>query len=359
MATQWKTTSRSQAVKEVAALLSKVSREAKTVKQITNYQGPDSESIVYDPFYRGRADIMEKLEEIGTRFEFIVSDSNSLQIAAELRAVLSWAELTRPVDDKRITEEERRVDRENEARAVEAEKARNDKFLNLFGKGPDAVIETEGRMCVTLAVNYDNSEIQSDYFDKHASVGPDLLLAMEPITSKQTEALARRVLDRYPALKSLKWEWHKEAWSMGHGYYLMSSSVPMLDDLTTVGTGKTITAFHYEIEFSKWAKRMNPYIDYPGVVEEPEKIDPARDYPEGGGIVVRQNEMKDGVEIRFTMKPMEATLAALKAFGFRWSFKQRIWYAKRNEQTLSFANRLASTSTPTAPVEAGALAVAV
>ena len=51
------------------------------------------------------------------------------------------------------------------------------------------------------------------------------------------------------------------------------------------------------------------------------------------------NELK-GIEIRFDGKPSTETLVSLKENGFRWSGKQKMWYAKQNEERIDFAKTL-------------------
>lgn len=55
---------------------------------------------------------------------------------------------------------------------------------------------------------------------------------------------------------------------------------------------------------------------------------------------VNFNKEKNGIEVSFDSIPDASVLANLKEHGFRWSRKQRFWYAKNNEQTVSVANVL-------------------
>ena len=55
---------------------------------------------------------------------------------------------------------------------------------------------------------------------------------------------------------------------------------------------------------------------------------------------VTMNSAKNGVEIRFDSKPAESILIGLKGNGFKWSGKQKMWYAKQNPETLAFAATL-------------------
>ena len=55
--------------------------------------------------------------------------------------------------------------------------------------------------------------------------------------------------------------------------------------------------------------------------------------------IVMNNE-KNGIEIRFGGKPAVEIIESLKANGFRWSGKQKMWYAKQSTETMAFANSL-------------------
>ena len=52
------------------------------------------------------------------------------------------------------------------------------------------------------------------------------------------------------------------------------------------------------------------------------------------------NQEKMGIEIRFDGKPAAAIIGSLKDNGFRWSPKQKMWYAKQSEDRLAFAATL-------------------
>ena len=56
------------------------------------------------------------------------------------------------------------------------------------------------------------------------------------------------------------------------------------------------------------------------------------------------NQEKNGIEIRFDTKPSEEMLSNLKLNGFRWSGKQKMWYAKQNDQRMNFVNSIGDTS---------------
>lgn len=54
-------------------------------------------------------------------------------------------------------------------------------------------------------------------------------------------------------------------------------------------------------------------------------------------ITVTENEERGGVEIRFPEKPKQEILDYLDLKGFRWSWRNKCWYAKRSDKTLAIA----------------------
>lgn len=52
------------------------------------------------------------------------------------------------------------------------------------------------------------------------------------------------------------------------------------------------------------------------------------------------NNVKNGIEIRFENKPDDNVLAALHEYGFRWSGKQKMWYAKQTDERIAFVKSL-------------------
>lgn len=55
------------------------------------------------------------------------------------------------------------------------------------------------------------------------------------------------------------------------------------------------------------------------------------------------NNEKNGIEIRFDSKPETKVLDQLKENGFRWSGKQKMWYAKITDERMTFVNSFADT----------------
>lgn len=57
------------------------------------------------------------------------------------------------------------------------------------------------------------------------------------------------------------------------------------------------------------------------------------------------NEELNGVEIYFSVFPIQATRENLKKNGFRWNHKKGCWYAKRSEQTEALSDICKDTTT--------------
>ena len=59
---------------------------------------------------------------------------------------------------------------------------------------------------------------------------------------------------------------------------------------------------------------------------------------------ITMNNEKNGIEIRFDGKPESSIIAELKEYGFRWSVKQKMWYAKQSVERIAFAEGLGEIS---------------
>lgn len=55
------------------------------------------------------------------------------------------------------------------------------------------------------------------------------------------------------------------------------------------------------------------------------------------------NTEKNGIELRFDTKPNTDIITAIKEAGFRWSGKQRMWYAKQDDDTVALANQISES----------------
>ena len=194
-------------------------------------------------------------------------------------------------------------------------------------------------MAVHLSVKFDNSDSQTDYFDRHATLSPDFVLL---VVKKQaeTERLARKALALCPELAGLDWEWHSEKYSMGHGNYLESSGFELPEELKNLQVGYRsggVTHGHWEIEFSR------PYND--GQVLH---IPPHRSHGQSPtvrpiqsssqNVTLTENKSKNGLELRFPYIPAEVLRAELKAAGWRWSRFGGCWYVKASPEKRQWAS---------------------
>jgi Large polyvalent protein associated domain 29 len=66
---------------------------------------------------------------------------------------------------------------------------------------------------------------------------------------------------------------------------------------------------------------------------------------------VSENNIKNGIEIKFSTKPDRAVIEELKANGFRYSRGQNIWYAARTDDRLIVANNLAHIAATTPAIQ--------
>lgn len=55
---------------------------------------------------------------------------------------------------------------------------------------------------------------------------------------------------------------------------------------------------------------------------------------------ITMNTEKNGIEIRFDNKPSSEIIDGLKANGFRWSGKQKMWYARQSDERIAFAESI-------------------
>lgn len=56
------------------------------------------------------------------------------------------------------------------------------------------------------------------------------------------------------------------------------------------------------------------------------------------------NKEKNGIEVRFDVKPAQEIIDSLKEHGFRWSGKQKMWYAKQDSERLALVDSLSDVT---------------
>ena len=230
---------------------------------------------------------------------------------------LTWAKSTIPVVDKRKSLEQLKAEHEAFVKRMEEESREQTEFAARCVEIP------KGNRGVELSICYDDSDLMTDYYCPHREV-ESFLLAIIP-EGKRLEAILRNVIDRIPALKNIEWEWKKEDYSMGHGLYLTSKSSPFQREIK----GKGTINCHGNIEFVHAGTKIIPHPEYYlGEIN-----------PKGGNgskvnveeVTLRENPQFNGLEIIFPCKPEPSIIEDLKNLGFRWSFKQGLWYRKNYE----------------------------
>ncbi len=187
---------------------------------------------------------------------------------------------------------------------------------------------------IVIAKERDDSDPQTDYFGRQ-ELGRWILAPTDE--QRDLISLLLATARRFPTLRNLPWEEHREKWSMGRGYYIKAP----LPSLAPDHSGRPRSTW-YIVHFAPAAWEG----DTPPWPEEAEAV-AAGSPPEGGAATtVRRNEALNGVEVTFGSKPSEEVRAALKERGFRWSVRQRLWYARYTPERLAWAQQLAAGGAP-------------
>ena len=302
---------------------------------------------------RSREDVAAAQETIGARFEWTVTAQNVNTITAAIATALETLQQNRPIEDNRKSPDVEAARQAEQARMAAEQKARGDKaaaaFVSHYGSGEKVTVQP-GQMIVTAQICFDNSDMMSDYFDRHASLSQSFALLIVP-KQAETERLARRGVETSPLLSTTEFEWHTEKYSMGHGNYLESKSgfeLPAeLQNLRNrYGSGSGVTRAHWEITFQHVYHEpvtLDAIAGYGQTQPTPEPDKPTK----VESISVTENDEKNGIEIRFPSKPSTAVLDSLKSAGWRWSRFSQCWYTRRSDAAKKFAASLqGETLTP-------------
>lgn len=250
-------------------------------------------------------------------------------------------ELHIPILDSRTTQEERTA-KDAEYAQLRADldakqQAETAAIVAEWGSGETVTVPAD-HTAVYLQQTYDDSDAMSDYFHRHASYGPPFLLAVYPGKARQSEALARAAVSVYPGLSKVEFTWHTETYSMGHGNYLMSKDCPGSLRESRHSTEPLPCAFEVQFAYTyQTPKTYHTWQTYPGTVAPLPAEGPAFVGQGNGHGTPRLNAEKGGVEIRFASRPDDATLAPLRAAGWRWSRFSKCWYTKDTPASRQFA----------------------
>lgn len=107
-----------------------------------------------------------------------------------------------------------------------------------------------------------------------------------------------------------------------------------------------VPTFYVHLNIGKWDK---PFIYNPNL-KRPTTPVAAVTNTTGITATVKINEEKKGVEIYFSGRPGEDTIAKIKPYGWRWSKYNKCWYKKRDERTEAFANEFVALFNNSVPV---------
>lgn len=320
---KWTSTDlKKQQVKELERLLQELKAQHNTFTKWTNrYDGntvTEAKTTLWNPFGPNvRQDLKEKMQAIFDRCAGIVTPQNYEEIRTALDNCLTWAKSTIPVVDKRKSLEQLKAEHEAFVKRMEEESKAQAEFATKSVEIP------KGKRGIELSICYDDSDVMTDYHCPHREV-ESFLLAIIP-EGKRLETTLRNVIERIPALKNIEWEWRKEDYSMGHGLYLMSKSSPFPREIK----GKGAINCHGNIKFVPSGTKMIPHpTDYLGETNPKGENGSKVNVEE---ITLRENPEFNGLEVIFPCKPEPSIIEELKSLGFRWSFKQGLWYRRNYE----------------------------
>lgn len=229
---------------------------------------------------------------------------------------------------------------ERNAAARKAREAQEEEKRATIAKGAQIVSEVPkwAKAVIIASFHEDQSDMHSDYFNH--TVSRTVFIEFKASTRNDMEEL-RAAAAKFEETADLatadKEHEHREMYSMGAGFYLGTYKHNTGWKVSKV----PLTSYRATLEAMQIAAGRGDFL-----------IDTSAPEPEGAqtgteGISVKLNEKMRGVEIRFTGKPSEETLSAIKsAGGWRWSKFQKMWYAGDTERTRTFAYGLAGLPVP-------------
>lgn len=336
---------------------SKLSWEDKTYDELTGIIGGSERRMTYTQLVTGggRADVAEARNRIGEKFGWIVTAKNVNEIIAMIESELPTLAKNRPVQDNRKTAaaadqeaaDRKRLEEEHDRKSREEREL----FLTYYGNG-DTITVQPGQMAVVAQICYNDSDSMTDYYSPHAGLGPAFALL---VVHKQaeTEALARRALATSQLLSYIdNWVWHVEKYSMGHGCYLDQDNGRAGFELPEELRGKRESYSNGAVTHGSWEIQFRHAYDTPvtlpcfrdyGSTAPAETTQPSTTAATGG-VTVKENTEKNGVEIYFDAKPDATVISKLKANGWRWAHFNKCWYKKATDETRAFAKQFVSSA---------------
>lgn len=265
---------------------------------------------------------------------------------AEEQARLAWQIVQKhmAVNDCRTTPEQD-AEREAERQRIAAEQnAKYQTWLDAHAEPGGTVANASGKRPILLRHTFNNSDMMSDYHDPFCPTpySKPLLLAWVDDGAPITESLIRGIIARYPSLSGLTWTWHGKQYR-GDSSYMVSDEQGRVHIGHRCENDERPWCYQIETGYSRNASEdgFHAAIGFNAAAVAAPALPASGDGATvtGSRATVARNAEHDGVEVRFAEKPDEQTLADMKAHGFRWSFKQRIWYAKYTDERYQWAAR--------------------
>jgi len=239
-------------------------------------------------------------------------------------------EETLPEEELKRLEQEAAAIRQAELKAGEEAEARQE---------ANRAKRTEGKRLIAIRLCYDDSDSMTDYYSPCASI-KEWILAEIPQGRRDLKLLHKEIA-KYPALSALKWEEHRENYSMNHfGYSLTSETVKVADYITEE---KTIKG--YDGRTREHGFLMVQFRGDAGSDDWPQKPTTStttenKQITASDKATISINGEKKGIEIRFPARPDATTLDKLKSSGWRWSRFNVCWYKRQSPEAEAEAKEI-------------------
>ena len=320
-------------VKRVNKVFSKMSWESKAHIEKTNRinekgEVEENRSKLVNVFGQRSELYEQEYQRLFKLFNGKVNKSNLKEFMTEGEKSIKLIVDNPRIEDKRKPEDQLRKENQKFKANMEEQRKKQEEFERQSVEIPD------GKMGILLDLCFDDSDMMTDYFNRHANIKTRLLAIVRK--QAERESLARGIVERIPELKAIEWDWKTEKYSMGHGNYLTAKSCHETRKHKAYDGREKVGCF-YEVTFRSWKGKEIPHEKYYlGDLTEQQNKSVSRD----NGKEIRENTEKDGVEIAFNSKPDDETLSLLKANGWRWSRFNKLWYNRRTSENLQFAKSL-------------------
>lgn len=245
-----------------------------------------------------------------------------------------------PEQVAQLVEAATKATEERNAAARKAREEQEEEKRAILAKGADIVSEVPKWAKAVIIASYheDASDTNSDYFN-HTTTRT-VFIEFTASTRNDMEEL-RTAAAKFEGTAELatadKEHEHREMYSMGAGFYLGTYKHNTGWKVSKV----PLTSYRATLEAMQLAAGRGDFLVNTSA-PAPAEADTGAE-----GIRVQLNEKMRGVEIRFSGKPSDETLSAIRnAGGWRWSKFQKMWYAGDTERTRSFAYGLAGLPVP-------------